>query len=300
MIAGLFLLIASAGSGGAGSISEETIFEGGEGKVAVIRIDGTIAESDSGDGIFSMVYATPDVINEQLDNALADESVKGVILRVNSPGGEVIASDLIYRKVKEVAAEKPVVTWMSSMGASGAYMISCASKKIIAHPETFTGSIGVIMELTDLAGLYEKLGIETRVFKSGAYKDSSGVFDEDPNGEEDQIFQTLIDESYESFITQVSEDRELPLEQVRALADGRVYSGSQAKENGLIDEVGYMEDAIASVEELSGESNLTVVEYSTGGFWGELYQYEQALLGKMGLLSRPEPLGATLYYLMDV
>lgn len=300
IVAGLVLLVAAAGSGSGSTVTEEMLYEGGTGKIAVIRLEGTIAEADSSSTLFTTTYATPENINEQLDNALNDDDVKGVLLRVNSPGGEVIASDLIYRKVKEVRTVKPVVTWMSSLGASGAYMISSASDKIIAHPETFTGSIGVIMELSDITGLYEKLGIKTRTFKSGEYKDSTGVFDDDPNGVDDQIFQDLIDESYEAFILQVAEDRGMTVDEVRVLADGRIYSGTQAAANGLIDAVGYEEDAIAAIEELSGESDLTVVEYSTGGFWGELYQYEQTLLNKYGLLSRPEPLGATMYYLMDV
>jgi protease IV len=298
-VAGLALLISIGASAGS-PVSEETLFEGGEGKIAVIDVSGTIAESDSSGSLLGGVYATPEVINEELENARLDSSVKGILLKMNSPGGEVIASDLIYRKVKEVSEEKPVVTWMSSMGASGGYMIAVASDKIIAHPGTMTGSIGVIMQLTDLQGLYDKLGIKTRTFKSGEFKDEAEVFDENPDGEADQVFQSLIDESYEDFITLIAENRGMTVEQVRALADGRVYSGKQAAENGLVDGVGYMEDAIDALEELVGTSNLTVVEYSTGGFWGDLYQYEQLFLGKLGLITVPTPMGAKLYYLMDI
>lgn len=299
MIAFFVLLVASSGSRGS-SISEDTIFKGGEGKIAVIDISGEIAQADASGGLLSSSYATTDIINEQLENARLDSSVKGVLIKMDSPGGEVIASDLIYRKVKEVSAEKPVVTWMSSMGASGGYMIAVASDKIIAHPGTVTGSIGVIMQASDMTGLYEKLGIKIRTFKSGEFKDGTAIFDEDPNGEGDQIYQSLIDEAYESFITIIAENRDMPLEEVRGLADGRIYTGKQAAANGLVDEVGYMEDAITALEELSGSSNLSVVEYSVGSFWGSLYQYEQLLLNKMGGVAVPDRVGVRLYYIMEI
>ena len=212
----------------------------------------------------------------------------------------MVASDLIYQEVLEVRDVKPVVTWMSGMGASGGYLVASASDQILAHPATITGSIGVVLELTDLEGLYNKLGIESRIFKSGEFKDMSGVFDEDPNGEADAIMQGLVDESYEDFVLAIVSSRGMEESLVRELADGRVYSGAQAVENGLVDGVGDMDDAVAVAEELVGRGDLSIVEYSTGGFWDSFYEYERVLINKLGLFPTQETVGVTQYYLLDI
>ncbi len=296
----LFIALLAFAATETGSVSEEVLYEGDGGKIAVVRIEGVIAEGSSESDLLSVGGATADVIISELATALEDDSVDGVLLRMNTPGGEVVASDLIYRKVKEVSEEKPVVTWMSGTGASGGYMIAVGSDKIVAHPNTITGSIGVILQITNLEGLYEKLGIDSRVFKSGEFKDDEGVFDENPDGEADAIMQGLVDESYEDFIAVIAEGREMEVAEVRTLADGRVYTGTQAKKNGLADELGTMEDAIDTLETLIGKTGLSVVEYSTGGVWEGFYEYQRMLLNKVGFLPVNDGIGVYQYYLLDI
>lgn len=299
-IVAAFVFLVAASSDIGGSVSENVLFEGSGGKIAVINIDGAISETDSSGSLLTTSGVTPHTVNEQLDKALADDSVKGVLLKINSPGGEAVASDLIYRKVKEVSDKKPIVSWISSVGASGGYMIAVASDKIFSHPNGITGSIGVILQATDLSGLYEKLGIKNRVFKSGRFKDDAEIFDENSDGEAAEILQTLITENYDDFVALVAENRDMTVAQVKELADGRIYSGKQAAKNGLIDETGYFEDAISALEDMTGEENLTVVEYSYGGFWEGVYKYEKVLFGVLGFVTSPEPVGMKMYYIMDI
>jgi protease IV len=299
VLVGFFVMVLAA-DWDSGSVSENVLYEGGDGKIAVIRVSGVITESTSSGGLIAVDGTSADSINNQLDKALYDDSVEGVLIRMNSPGGEVVASDLVYQKVREVRMEKPVVTWMSGMGASGGYMIAAGSDAIFAHPATFTGSIGVIMEVTNLEGLYEKIGIESRIFKSGEFKDSEGVFDDDPDGEADQILQQLIDESYEDFVAAIVDSRGMDAAKVRELADGRIYSGSQAAANGLVDDVGYMDDAIAELETRIGSHDLSIVEYTSGGFWSSFYEYQRIIIDKLGLIPSNNSIGVVQYYLLDI
>ncbi len=281
-------------------VKEHTLYEGSEGKIAVVRIEGIIMENGTDGSLLGSYGSDPASFESEIDLAISDDSVKGILLRVNSPGGEVVASDMMYQTVLNAKEEKPIVTWMSSSGASGAYMIAAASDLIVAHPETITGSIGTILEVSSLEGLYEKLGIENRVFKSGEFKDESGVFDTDPNGEADQILQGLVDESYEAFVQKVADSRDMDMDSVRALADGRVYTGAQARENGLVDETGDMDDAIAFLEGLIGDTDLSVIEYNTGGFWDSLSSYERALVDRLELVAPDTHVGINMYYLLDL
>ncbi len=301
LITFFFVLVAALGSDVGGSVSEDIIHQGTEGKIAVVRVEGVIMQGDDSSSMLgSTVGADPDVVNQEIDKALADDEVDAILIKMNSPGGEVVASDLIYQKVLDASEEKTVVTWMSSMGASGGYMVASASDEIVAHPETITGSIGVIMQLTRIEGLYEKVGIETRTFKSGQFKDSEGVFDGDPNGEADQIYQDLVDESHENFVDAIVDARDMSEREVELLADGRIYSGTQAYENGLVDSTGQMEDAIDRIEEIVGKDDMTVVQYSSGGFWADFYEYQAALANKLSLKPDVADYGARMYYLLEM
>lgn len=295
-----FMWVFGAGSNVGGSISEEVLFEGTDGKIAVIAIDGVITGGSSDSGVLTAAGTTSDRVNKELSKAVNDPSVDGILLKMNTPGGEVVASDLILDKVLEAKEEKPVVTWMSGMGASGGYLIAAGTDHIAAHPGAMTGSIGVILEVTNLEGLYEKLGIDSRIFKSGEFKDQSGVFDDDPDGEADQIIQGIVDEAYEDFLQVIVENREMDEGTIRKLADGRIYTGLQAEENGLIDSTGNMDDAIDELETLIGKTGLSVVEYSEGGFWSSFYEYEQIFLDRLGLLQINDGVGMNVYYLLDV
>ncbi len=282
-------------------ISETVLRSGYGGKLAVIPVEGVISESGGGSSLLSEAGTSSDTVINLLDKALNDSDVKGIVLKMNTPGGEVVASNLVYRKVMEVRDVKPVVTWMSGMGASGGYYIAAGCDKIVAHPQTMTGSIGVIQQLTNMSKLYEKVGIETKTYTSGPYKDlTTEAFDPNSDGAVDDMFQSLVDESYEDFITAIVDGRGMDRSDVEKLADGRLFSGYQALENGLIDEVGTMDDAISTTEELAGTSGLSVVEYTTGGLLDSLSMYQNSILEKLQILPQKTTYGAGLYYLLDI
>lgn len=280
------------------SVSEKVVKEGTGGKVAVIEFDGIITQDDMTDSVLGASGISYEKFAKQMDRAKNDDSVEGVLIEMNSPGGEVVASDLMYEKVLEVKEEKPVVTWISSTGASGGYYVAVATDTIIAHPDTITGSIGVILEVSSLEGLYKKLGIDTRVFKSGEFKDNEGLFDENPDGEADQIFQNLVDHSYENFVDAIVEGRELDRAKVKELGDGRIYTSEQAVDNGLIDKIGYKDDAVEELEELTGKSDLMLIEYQTDSFWESFYGYEMQILNNLGLINTKQNYGVKMYYLL--
>jgi len=196
--------------------------------------------------------AGSEAIMEQLRRAADDPSVKAVVLRLNTPGGTAAASQEIALEVDRLRkAGKKVVASMGDVAASGGYWIACRCDKIVANPGTITGSIGVIMETQNLQGLYEKLGVDPVVFKSGPHKDmgsTSRVVTE----QEQQIFQSMVDDMYKQFVETVSEGRGIDQAQVREVADGRVFTGSQAMENGLVDDLGNYYDAIDIAADLAG------------------------------------------------
>ncbi|MCE5311647.1 MAG: signal peptide peptidase SppA [Nitrospiraceae bacterium] len=206
-------------------------------KVALIRIEGPILQSR-------------DVV-EELKGYLRDGSIKAVVVRVDSPGGGVVPSQEIFEEMKKAAAKKKVVVSMGSVAASGGYYISAPATRIVANPGTLTGSIGVIMELPNLKGLMEKIGVKTEVVKSGRHKDIASVF-RGIGPEERQILQTVMDDVHEQFITAVAESRKIPVEYARRLADGRIFTGRQAKKLKLVDELGDLQDAIKLAGQLSG------------------------------------------------
>jgi protease-4 len=215
--------------------------------VAVLRLDGVIAGSGS-----SSLYSTgvtPTGVAEALERAAGNQYVRAVVVRVNSPGGSVVASDEIYRAFLEF--EKPIVISMGEMAASGGYYVACGADYVLAHPSTLTGSIGVISEFYNLQELLEDLGIDVFVITSGPTKDFGSPYREMTDEERD-MWEAVIDESYEGFVSIVAEARDLPLGDVRELADGRVYTGQQALDLGLVDGLGTLDDAIAKAAELGG------------------------------------------------
>lgn len=188
---------------------------------------------------------------EELRTYREDRSIKGIVIRVDSPGGAVAPSQEIYEEIKKTVKEKPVVVSMGAVAASGGYYISAPASKIIANPGTLTGSIGVIMEIPNFKGLMDKIGIKTEVIKSGKYKDMASVFrDMDP--EQRRILQSVLDEVHEQFINAVAEGRRLSIEEVRRIADGRIFTGSQAMKLKLVDQLGNLQDAIEVAASLAG------------------------------------------------
>lgn len=196
----------------------------------------------------------------KLRSAASNPNIKAVLLKIESPGGGANDSDLIWNEVLKVkASSKPVVAFFDGIAASAGYHISTPANKIIATPETWTGSIGVIAVFPNYSGLMQKLGVEMVTIKSGPQKDMLSPF-RPTTQEEKEILQDLVNESYEVFVNAVSDGRKMNKEKVRKLADGRIYSAKQARANGLIDEIGYFEDAVRLTKKLAKLERAEVVE----------------------------------------
>lgn len=231
--------------------------------VAVIKVNGIISSTSTTD-LFGNEY--PDMtttIIRQINHAQNDENVKAILLDVNSPGGEAYASKQIYNRLIDFKeSEKPIVVIMRDTAASGAYYLSLPADKIVASPITTTGSIGVIVTGTDLTGLYEKVGIEefNVVNSDGNLKVLNNLNQVDSEGY--KLLQSILDDVYNDFLEAVATNRNLPLETARTLADGRIYSGKQAYENKLIDNLGEDEVAREVVSELASLSEPNFVLYS--------------------------------------
>ena len=211
-------------------------------KIKVVDVDGVISSNDANDYVV-----------DELKRAKEDPLVKGVILNVNSPGGSVYASERIANQIKTLKeAEKPVYTVMGEMAASGGYYISAPTDRIYASNETWTGSIGVIIQSYSLQGLFEKYGIKEQNITTGKMKDA-GSQGRDMSKEEKEYFQGLVDSAFDRFVKIVAEGRGLSEREVRKLADGRVYDGSQALANGLVDKIGDLDSAIG---DMASENNL--------------------------------------------
>ena len=226
-------------------------------KIAVIPLSGTI--TTQGSSLLSGSTITPQLVRDYLSRAEKDIAVKAIVFQIESPGGEISPCQEILWEIEEVRETKTIVVSMGSIAASGGYYISTPASKIIALPTTMTGSIGVISQVTNIKGLLEKLGIQIEIFKGGKYKDMYAGFRE-LTPEEEEIMQRMIDEYYEQFIDVVAEGRELSREEVRNLATGQLYTGTEAKELGLVDELGDLDTAIDLAAELAGIET-AIVEY---------------------------------------
>jgi len=216
--------------------------------VAVVDIKGVIA-GEGGPRGMGVAYA--DNVLQDLDAAVSEPAVGAIVLDINSPGGGVVASDAIYRAVLE--SPKPVVASMDEMAASGGYYVACAAETIVALPGTLTGSIGVIIQFTNFEELFAKLGVDKQVIKTGRYKDV-GSSHRSLTRDEIGLFESIIEESFDDFVDIVVRGRGLEEGRVRELATGQVYTGRQALEVGLVDELGDLDDAIAEAAELAGIS----------------------------------------------
>lgn len=249
---------------------EKVIKQGslGGGKIAVLNLQGVIM--DTGEVPFGLAYDHKGFLR-MIDKAGKDETVDGIIIRVNSPGGGVVESAEIHDKIVEVkeVTGKPIYVSMGNTAASGGYYIAAPADKIFAHAATVTGSIGVIMENINFAELADEYGIDFNTIKSGEYKDimsSSRPMTED----EQAILQTIIDDLYDDFVQVIVDGRGMSEETVRDIGDGRIYTGRQAEELDLIDGIGSLDDTIAVMEEDHGLNNSQVVEYRVGFGLSEL------------------------------
>jgi protease-4 len=201
-------------------------------------------------------------VREELEMAEDDDRVRAVVLRINSPGGTVTASDILYHEITSFKARRkiPVVACILDVGASGGYYIALAADRIVVHPTTVTGSIGVLMLTVNASGLLEKIGVSASYVTSGDFKDMGSPF-RSVRPEERAIFQNLIDRFYGRFVELVARSRKLDEARVRAFADGRVYTAGQALELGLVDQIGYLEDAIKAGKSAAGLDEARVVTY---------------------------------------
>ncbi|MCE4051168.1 signal peptide peptidase SppA [Bacillus sp. Au-Bac7] len=252
----------------------ETTLESGDefNKIAVLEVDGTIQDTGDTQSILSSAGYNHKAFMKKLDKVKDDSDVKGIILRVNSPGGGVVESAEIHDKIVEIQEEtkKPVYVSMGSMGASGGYYISAPADKIYASQETMTGSLGVIMSGYNFEGLAEKYGVEFVTIKSGPYKDIMSSTREMTDEERD-ILQTMINNSYDGFVKVISEGRGIKEDKVREIADGRIYDGRQAKDLNLIDDFGYLDDVIAAMKADYKWNDAMVVSYSDSGSLASMF-----------------------------
>jgi protease-4 len=247
---------------GTGALQESTISGDGSDKVLLIDISGTLTTSE-GSGIFSEP-SLPARLKEELTKAEKDDHIKAIILRINTPGGTVTSSDILYHELQKFKEKRnvPIIASIMDIGTSGGYYVAMASDYIFAHPSTITGSIGVIMLTLNGQGLLEKIGIQPTAIVSGPKKSMGSPF-RAMNDEERAIFQDVIDRLYARFLTVVEQGRpNVSAAKIRQLADGRIYTADVAKTEGLIDEIGYLDDAIERAKKHAKLREAQVVTYT--------------------------------------
>jgi protease-4 len=272
-----FVLVATHGAHGLGSgglsadkapeFGETTVANGkGPGKIVQISLRGLISSSESG----SLGETMVDDLRMQLHQAAMDDDVKAIVLSIDSPGGEVTASDVIYDAVCRARDRKPVVVYMGSLAASGGYYVSCGGSYLIANDTTLTGSIGVIIETLNYESLFGKIGLAPVVFKSGQFKDM--LSGSRPMTPEEKIYvQDLVMQMYGRFVGIVARERKIPEEQLRnGIADGRVITGRDALNDKLVDQLGKIEDAYEKARALGGVPDAPVVRYEAEFRFGKL------------------------------
>jgi protease-4 len=247
---------------------------GGGEKVGVVEIVGVIADARE--------------VLEQLKRFREDEDIKAIVVRVDSPGGVVGPSQEIYRAVARTRETKTVVASMGAVAASGGYYAIAAADGIVANPGTITGSIGVIMEYTNFQALLDKIGLAPVVIKSGTYKDAGSPVRPMTPAEE-ALLKDFVDSLHQQFVSAIAEGRQMALETVQALADGRIYTGQRAKDIGLVDRIGNLEDAVEWAGQLAGIEGDIVTVYPPSKKASILQLLSESLLENLlGRAIRPE------------
>lgn len=259
----------------------EVVTTGSGGKIGVVEIKGVITSSE-------------DVVR-QIKKYRDDRSVKAILLRVDSPGGGVVASQEMYEEVKKARESKPVVVSMGALAASGGYYVSCGASRLVANRGTLTGSIGVISEFLQLQAALDKLGVSVKTIKSGKLKDS-GSITRKMTVEDEKYFQQLMDNVHRQFIEVVENERHMDHAEVVGIADGRVFTGEQAVKNGLVDTLGTFEDAVGITAKLAGISGepALVKERRRRSLWDNIFgdveetlsDLKQEIVGKPALSYR--------------
>lgn len=265
-------------------ISDQAQSPGGDG-VAVINVDGIIIDTDPYIKSIRKIRET--------------DSIKAVVVRINSPGGSVATSQEIYEELKGLGETMPVVASMGTVAASGGYYVACAASAIYANPGTVTGSIGVIAQFASYEQLLKWAKVEVEVIKSGEFKDLGSPLRKMPEAEKAYL-QTLIDSVHSQFKDTVAERRNLSLEKVASLSDGKIFTGSRAKELGLIDRIGTLETAIAEARRLSGlDEDSWIKEYPVKKKTLLDFVFPETL-AEHAIFSSPVKTGFGLYYIADV
>ncbi len=247
-------------------LKEKQVGGSGTDKIVLMDLSGIITDQEESGALLT----APSLVarmKEELEKASRDPEVKAVVLRINSPGGTVTASDLLYHEIENFKKEtgKKVIASIMDLGASGGYYVAIAADKIVAHPTTVTGSIGVIMLSVNVQGLLEKIGVAGTAIKSGDKKDMGSPF-RPMTQEEQAIFQGVINQMYDRFLSVVAAGRKnLTMDKIRTAADGRIYTAQQALELGLVDKIGYLDDAISMARQEAGVSEARVVTYHRPG-----------------------------------
>lgn len=274
----------------------------GKDKIVQLNLDGVIQDIGSAPFMTTLAYDHKRFL-QMIERAVADPHVKGVILNVNTPGGGVVESAEIHDALQKITDEDiPLYVSMGNTAASGGYYISAPATKIVAHPATLTGSIGVIMQNVDISEFAESYGIDFNTIKSGEFKDIMSPTRK-MTEEEEKILQSMIDDLYDDFVDVIVEGRDMSEDVVRDLGDGRVYTGRQAKEAGLVDDLGTLDDTVNMLKEDYDLANARVVEYEVNinlsqflGFTAQnLFQKDQELMNVLNILK--ESSGPRLLYL---
>jgi protease IV len=247
-------------------LEEETVEGHGAAKILLTDISGFISDEPPSSGL-GLGPSTPRVpllvrLREELKKAAEDKDVRALVVRLNTPGGTVTASDIIYRELMlfRERTKVPVIAMMMDVAASGGYYIALAADTIVAHPTTVTGSIGTILVTANVEGLMQKVGVAATTIKSAEHKDMGSPF-RAMTPDERKIFQSVIDELQRQFVAKVVERRRLPGDDARLLADGRIYTAPQALGHRLVDSIGYVPDAIDAAKRAAGVTEAKVIVY---------------------------------------
>ena len=283
-------------------LEEQTVEGKGDAKILLMDISGMLSD-DGATPILSLGTPPPRVpmlvrIREELMKAADDQKVRAVIVRINSPGGTVTASDIVFQEIQlfKQRSRVPVVAVMMDLAASGGYYVALAADTIVAHPTTVTGSIGTILLTVNAEGLMQKLGVATTAIKSAERKDMGSPF-RALTPDERAIFQSVIDDLQRQFLAKVIDRRKLAPEVARKLADGRVYTAEQALAAGLIDSIGYMNDAVATARKAAGLDEARIIVYHRPREYRATYYAKsesspggiEASLAQMATLGTPGP-----------
>ena len=249
-----------------GPLKEQTISGYGRDKILLMEVAGLIVEGPHRILGLGKEVTTPNRIKEELEKAAKDDRVKAVVVKINSPGGTVSAADVILHELKAFKAAKgvPVVVCLEGLAASGGYYVAQAGDTIIAYPTCITGSIGVIAMKFNLRGLMDKFGVDDDVVKSGKWKDFWSPF-RAATPQEKEMMQQIIDDFYRGFVDVVARGRKMSLKKTREVADGRIFTASQARDLGLVDQLGYLDDALELARVKAGLDAPQIITYHRPG-----------------------------------